>query len=255
MKYKLKDLLSYDIKTLDAQDGTIKDFLFDSKSWTIQYIEADFGGFFSSNRILIPRSLFRVSQVGKNELYIAITKTDIDNCPKPEEHKPISRKYEEELNSYYHVDYYWAMPPLGITGSTLPYQRENAPYVAAERKEGTDEENTGTNLRSYNEIKGYDIKSTDGNLGEIDDLVIHDDSWRVAYIIMDTSKWVPWSKKVLLETEVISNINYQYSEIHINLHSDAVKDAPEYDSAVPIDDQYENNIHQYYEKILKNHVI
>lgn len=243
MKKSINELIKLDIITKDDIKGIAKDYLFDQDTWTIRYLEADFGTFFNDKRVLIPRFLLPDSYTSGTRFYIDLTKETIERCPKPEQHQPISKKYEEEIHSYYNIDWYWQQPynvPADPIGSPLYPIRVPPPAV--------DESTFDTRLRSFREVKGYNIVGSDGNLGHVEDMIVDDLNWKIVYVVIDTSNWLPWSKKILLDISWIDQISYQNKEAVIHLHSEVVGNAPAYDPSVPVEEQYENLLHGYYEQ-------
>lgn len=243
MKKSISELLKLDIFTVDDVKASTEDFLFDRDTWTIRYIEADFGTVFNNKRVLIPRFLLPDSYTSGTRFYLDLRKEDIERCPKPEQHQPVSKKYEEEIHRYYNIDWYWQQPyniPGDPIGSPLYPIRVPPPAV--------DEDTLDTRLRSFREVKGYNILAADGNLGHIEDMIVDDQNWKIVYVVVDTSNWLPWSKKVLLDIGWIEQISYQNKEATINLHSEVIRNAPSYDDSVPVEEQYENVLHGYYEQ-------
>jgi hypothetical protein len=251
MKHSIKELLGYDIEAMDGTKAQVKDFLFDEETWIIRYLEADFGNLFNSKRILIPRMLLKNSNIGDKKFYVDINKNRLESYPKPEDELTVSRRYEEELHKYYGLDTYWGFsypyPGAGATTGlgTSDYISPRASRVPSSL---VDEEDLGTSLHSFNEVKGYSIQAVDGDLGHIDDLIIDDVDWQVAFFVVDTSNWMPWSKKVILDINQIDDISFARKLASVNLHTDTIKNAPEYDSSRPLDSQYENAHQKYYEK-------
>lgn len=242
MKHSIKDLLDYKVITSDDIDGNARDVLFDQNTWIIRYLDVDFGNIFNDRRVLLPRFLLRDSFVTGNRFQVDVKKKDIDACPKPDEHLPISRKYEEELHRYYKLDYYWDQPYITpvdpVVGPSYPFK------VPA----GEIEENVlGTNLRSFREVKGYTIHAADGKLGNIADLILDDNNWRIVYAIINTGTWLDWRKKVLLDIGWIEKISYSKKEAMTSLTMDTIRNSPEYDPKMQIDSQLEKSLHTYYE--------
>jgi uncharacterized protein YrrD len=244
MKKSIKDILDYKITTKDNTDGKIKDILFDEDTWIIRYLEADFGNIFNDRRVLIPRFLLRDAFVTEGHFHVELTQNEIDNCPRPEQHLPVSRQYEQDLHDYYHVDYYWnqpyAMPVDPVQGASYPMQ-----VPRAEHHEAVSE--VDSHLRSFNEIKGYTLHASDGKLGNINDLIIDDSNWKIMYAVINSGNWLSWRKKVLLDIGWIETISHDQKEARTVLNTDAIKDSPEYDPRIPIDSQFENTLHSHYE--------
>lgn len=235
MNRSLTDLSNFEIVTAGGIKAKIKDFLFDENSWTIRHIEVDFGNIFTGKRVLVPNALFKTSQLVDKEFYLNISNNELENCPKPEDNLPISQKYEEELFKYYQLDYYWTF------SGAIP---RNVPEPEI------DEHSLGTTLRSFKEVKGYAIHTLDGNFGKLNDLIADDNSWEINYVIIDTSKWFPLSKKVALDIMNIQNISYKNKEAKVLINEQVLQHAPEYDPDKPFDLDYENTLSQYYIKNL-----
>lgn len=248
MKHSIKDLLDFKVITRDDMDGNAKDMLFDQDSWTIRYLEVDFGNLFTDKRVLLPRFLLKDTFIGDNRFLVDANKNDIDACPKPDQHMPISRKYEEELHRYYRLDYYWEQPSVApvdpVMGPAYPFR-----VPAGE----VDEVNLGTNLRSFREIKGYDIHASDGNLGNIADLIFDDSNWKIVYAIINTGNWLSWRKKVIVDIGWIDRISYSNKEAVTSLNMESIKNSPEYDPKITIDSQFEQSLHGYYESSMSSY--
>lgn len=242
MKRSLKNLKDYSIETIDGKKGKIKDFLFDESRWIIRYIDADFGTLLKEKRILIPRVFLGEPDWENKNFQIKLKSEDINNCPDIDDNKPVSRLYEEQLHLHYATDYYWTYPqtmPMGHV-DVFPVRPLNIPQPQMEEKE------VETNLRSFREIKDYEISATDDKLGHVEDLILDDIDWQLVYLIVDTSNWKPWSKKVMISLNWIENISYTNMKVDVGIHAETIKDAPELKQEHPIETAYEKALFDYY---------
>jgi uncharacterized protein YrrD len=82
MKYSIKHLKGYAIGATDDDIGKVDDFYFDDESWTVRYLVAETGGWFSNRKVLI--SLFALGKVdlARERLNVALTKKAISGSPK-----------------------------------------------------------------------------------------------------------------------------------------------------------------------------
>jgi sporulation protein YlmC with PRC-barrel domain len=244
MKRSLKKLTGYTIRTKDSKDGKVKDFLFDEKQWVVRYLDADFGNVFSAQRILIPKVFLKSPQWEDKIFPTELGKDMIEKCPKPNEHLPVSRKYENELNKHYQINPYWASPYFGTTANIYPTRPIHTP------KKSIKEKYVDTILRSFNEVEGYHIHAIDGNLGHIEDVIIDDVDWQIIYLIIDTKNWLPWSKKVIIAVDWLDSISYVNREVKINMQTETIKNAPEAKSIELIDFEFEKSLYDYYSSSL-----
>lgn len=252
MKLSLKEILGYGIETYDQITGKIKDFLFDDDYWVIRYVDADLGFFLPERRVLVPQTFLEKAEWATQNFKVNLSKKGLTTCPPLESALPISRVYEEELNKHYRIANYWARtynePKKGFDKMhhvKKPEKQFNA------RPKLIEEKRMDTNLRSFCEILGYDILTSDGNLGCVDDLLFDSDGWEIISIIVDTSKWQPWSKKVIIASTWIEEVSYADRQIKVLLPTKEVENAPEYDPLEPINEVLEKRYYNYLGKRIK----
>jgi hypothetical protein len=249
MKISLKEIKGFTVETTDGTKGKVRDFLFDEDDWIIRYIEADFGSFFKEKRILLPLNVLADHKWDSKHFPLSISKEEIDKSPVPEDKPTVSREYEKELMKHYGFPAYWSpgfIPPVH-TGLYYPVRPIKVPAKDV-TEEKVNEREVDTRLRSFNEVNGYYILASDGNLGHLEDLIADDEDWQLIYLIVDTSNWRPWSKKVVLLINWLDEISYESREVSVNVHSDFIKDAPEFDTSKPVDQSFEEALLDYYKR-------
>ncbi|MFH1320933.1 MAG: PRC-barrel domain-containing protein [Bacteroidota bacterium] len=204
--------------------------------------------------MLIPSMFLKETDWNKQHFEVELSKADLERCPAIEENLPVSRKYEELINRNYHISDYWSRDyyPLnaipGITGNYLvPAEPVRMPGKIIR------EADIDTNLRSYNELIGYEVLTSDGKLGHIEDLLIDSSDWSVISTIVDTHKLQPWSKKVIIAVTWTEEISYLDKTITVSLSTEEVKNAPDFNPKEPVNEVYEKNLYDYYGKSVKKH--
>ncbi|MGM0904057.1 MAG: PRC-barrel domain-containing protein [Bacillota bacterium] len=95
------------------------------------------------------------------------------------------------------------------------------------------------------EIKKYDIRAKDGNIGTVHDLLIDEKQWTTRYLVVDTRKWLP-GKKVLISPMSILTVNDLEGCIELNLTQEEIKNSPGLDEDQSISRQYELDFGNYY---------
>ena len=241
MKRSLNELIGYGIQAKDDTKGSVKDFLFDEDKWIIRYLDANLE-LLSGKKILIPKMFLKEPDWSNHHFPVELSKTDMEKCPGLAENLPVSRKYEQALNKYYKTHDYWSyiyISPIGAPGITYPARPIRVPSKII------DEKKLDTSLRSFLEIKGYHIKAIDGKIGHIDDIIIDDTDWQIVYAVVDTSNWLPWSKKVLIAPHSMDEISYVNQEIKINLTIKTIESAPVFNPSEPINEAYEKKLYDY----------
>jgi hypothetical protein len=111
----------------------------------------------------------------------------------------------------------------------------------------TDRKDTSgdAHLRSAKEVVGYALHGTDGAIGSVVDFIADDETWRIQYLVVDTSHW--WfGKKVLLAPEWASRIGWAEREIHVDLSKQAIKNSPAWNPDALINREDEQRLHDHY---------
>ncbi len=243
MKRSVKELLGYDIQVKDGTKGIVNDFLFDEESWTIRYMMTDIGNLFVDKKILIPRVFFEKPDWSKRLFLVHMTKDELKNSPKLEKHKPASREFEHKLNKFYNIENYWTtsyVPTFGVPEMVVPmHQRDDSPKTVKDPQ-------IDTSLRSFQEIKGYMIECLDEKHGYVTDFIVDDENWKIIYMIIDMGNVFKKEKRVMLAVNWINEIDYKDKKISINHTSKVLEESPDFDPSVPVNEEYEKNLYDYY---------
>lgn len=244
MKRSLHNLTGYTIESTDETRGKVRDLLFDDETWVVRYVDAGFKDISDRRRFLIPRHFLATPDWQEKRIKVALNRSEIEACPDMDEKTPVSREYEKELNRHLRIEDYWPSIYSAPAGAGVFYP----PRPIRIPTKLVNEEELDTSLRSFREVKGYAIRASGDRLGQVEDLIVDDGDWQVIYLVVDTSRWKPWSKSVVLSISWMDNISYEKQEIVTSLDPEQIKDAPGFDPAHPIGMDYEKALHDYYQK-------
>lgn len=242
MLRSINEITNYQLKSQDGDIGRCKDFLFDDRQWTVRYMVADTNKWLpGGKKVLISPISLDEPDWQEKRFPVMLTRAGIENSPLLDEHKPVSKQYEIEFFNYYGYAYYWMGD--GLWG---PHTNP-APLIENEQLEGHLEQTTGDrHLRSTDEVTGYDINAIDESIGHIEDFILNDDNWSIAYIVVDTRKWLPGGRKVLISPSWFTSVSWVERTVSINLTAQQIKDSPEYNPKEFINPDYENVLHDFY---------
>jgi hypothetical protein len=99
-------------------------------------------------------------------------------------------------------------------------------------------------LRSLNEMIGYSLKATDGEIGRCEDFLFEDRPWVIRYMVAKTEKW-------FLENHVLlSLINFKSPEwsnrlFHVSLTKEQIRNSLPLEADAPVS-MIENQSYLYY---------
>ncbi len=236
---KAKILRGYKLHALDGEIGSVEEFYFDDKHWTVRYLVVDTGNWLMGREVLI--SPYAVTSVDRDlkTISVNLTKKQIEDSPPLETHKPVSRQFEDSYYAYYGWPSYWDGPYAWGSYSYASEAREHWNRVRR------NEESGDRNLRSTKDVTGHHIQASDGEVGHVADFVIDDDSWTIRYLVIDTQNWWP-GKMVLISPMWIESISWIEAKVFILMSREEVRKSPEYTENALLTRGYETLLHQHY---------
>lgn len=230
MLYPSKQLHGRPLGATDGDVGKVVDFFFDDERWTVRYLVVETGSWFNSRQVLIsPASLVDGPFVGVS-VHADLTREQIRKSPPVDTHQPVSRQYEIEYAAYYGHPEYWLGGGLWGVGA-LPVRAVAAPAgpdtrAADSDKSASPQATRESHLRSCNEVIGYHIDASDGEIGHVEEFLIDADSWQIRRLQIDTRNWLP-GKHVTIEPRHIREIDWPRRLVRVALTRDEVRSAPE----------------------------
>jgi hypothetical protein len=226
----------------DGEIGHVEDIYFDNEKWTARYLVVDTGEWLAGKKVLIsPISVADIDPENKR-IVVNLTRSQVENSPDIDTDRPVSRQKEIEYHQYYAWPYYWGGAGLWGSGNyPAGLVAEMAiPYTGME-------EEGDPHLHSIKEVTGYYIHARDGNIGHVEDFILQGGNWSITYLVIDTANWLP-GKHVVVSREWIEEISWENSEVTLDLTKDEIKSCPEYNKDLQIDRDYEQKLHDHYQK-------
>jgi len=248
----LRSLHNLEGSTLHASDGEIgrvRQALFDDQTWALRYLVVQTGGWLFGREVLIPPLAIRRIDDDGASLSVDLSREQVKHSPGIDTHKPVARQHEIDHAGYYGDAAYWGGPYMDST-SGHPVLAPIAP-AATDRALADHETEVAPedlHLRSSDEVRGYRIHASDGEIGHVDDFLFDDDDWTIRYLEIDTRNWWPGGKTVLIATESIADIDWIASTVTVALPRDTIRASPAYDAVAGINRDYQAALHAYYRK-------
>ncbi len=253
MLRSIHDTFGYPVEALDGTLGKVKDILFDDRHWRMRYLVIDTGRWLPGQKVLVSPHHAKQPETGWGGKHfpVELTKEQIKDAPKLDEHSPVSRQYEKEYARYYQQSQpYWSGPyTWGFSQSPIfhppvdstehPFQEERARH--AEILDHISE----SHLRSAREVIGYHIDARDDSFGHVDDFIIDDEKWKLQYMVIDTRNWLP-GRKCLIDIGWLKNIDWKENYATVELSRKQIEHAPRFDPKAPINREFEKELYDYY---------
>lgn len=241
----LRDLNGLRGRTIHATDGelgTVDDFYFDDKTWDIRYAVVRTGSWLAGRKALISAALLkREPDWRARTLPVLLTREQVRNSPDTDTQKTVTRLHEEELHKHYSWPIYWGESFLAgsMSGGTIFPSKEEAQESPQTRPKPE------SHLQSARVVTGYRLHAADGAIGHVHDYIVDDKRWAIRYLVAATGTWLP-GRKVLISPHWIERVDWETSEVFVDLTRLAIRESPPYDPDLPVSADYESGLYDHY---------
>ncbi|MGH9665159.1 MAG: PRC-barrel domain containing protein, partial [Bryobacteraceae bacterium] len=162
------------------------------QSWMVRYLVVATGSWVNRRCVLISPAALGQPDWTEKVLPVSLTAEQVRNSPDVDTELPVSRQHEIEMSEYYGWPIYWSVESMPMPASIeLPsVQVQGDPH-----------------LRSCREIAGYTAAASDGELGDIADMIIDQRTWSIRYIVVSTGSWLA-GHKLLVGTQTAASVSW-----------------------------------------------
>ncbi|WP_291010593.1 PRC-barrel domain-containing protein [Hydrogenophaga sp.] len=253
-----QDLLSLAIVATDSTSGgpigEVKDLCFDDAAWAIRHLVVKTGSWLSGHQVLIspmaagkpdwtdkwlPTPLGRAQFEKRPDIDPAMTLTQ------PQETGRIgvdSRPHGWKGLGGWNGEEHRATGLPGEVGGGPATATREAPDTAPFRTV-PGEHHTVPQLRSGKAMVGYHIQATDGEVGQVRDMLVDDANWSIRYLLVSNNSW--WlGHDVLLAPAWVQHVDCVERCITVKMSRDALKQALWYDAKMPLTREMEIAVYQ-----------
>ncbi len=219
------------MKAIDGHIGTVDEFYFEDTTWVIRYIILKTGNWFLYRKVLIAPQAIVQGHAEPGIFAVNLSKEQIRTSPDIDTDKPVSEQQDLQLYGHYAWQRYGGG---GFYAGGSAAVMDNDPIIdekiLTEADPNDKRSDDDLHLRSTNIMMGYHIHASDGDFGHVSDFVFDDANWRVLYLVVDTHTWFD-GKKVLIETGIVKDIQWENTKIIVNISTDAIKNCPVFDES------------------------
>jgi uncharacterized protein YrrD len=100
-------------------------------------------------------------------------------------------------------------------------------------------------LSKVKTLKGFKLKSLDGEIGQVKDFYFDDQYWTIRYLVAETGTWLA-SRQVLISPYALVAIDKKDHNIAIDLTLKQIENSPSLDCDKPVSRQWEQDYYGYF---------
>ena len=100
-------------------------------------------------------------------------------------------------------------------------------------------------IRSAREMRKFEVATTDGRVGSIDDFYFDDERWAIRYVVADTGGWIA-GRRVLISPLSIDRTDWTEQRLLLSISRDRVMESPGIDTHQPVSRRHERDYLDYH---------
>jgi hypothetical protein len=201
MLLSLGDVIDVAVYATDGEIGKVSNFLFDDRSWKIQYLVVDVGNWLSRRDVIIDVSAMEQPDWENRILRTRLTRDQVRHSPDVDSKKPVSRQQEIALRKYYgwpdlHGSSFPSIPLPA--GREFPVQGEEDPH-----------------LRCSENVTGYGVWAGKHEIGRLENFIVDEDSWHLGYLDVRTGGWLH-GRSMLVPTRWVKSLSWADHRVYLD---------------------------------------
>jgi PRC-barrel domain len=197
----LSSLIGSSVVATDGETGSVRDFLFDDRSWRVCNVALDVGNWLRRRDVVLPITVFDFPDWKSKTLQVRLSRAQVRKSPDIDSKKPVSRQQELAMREYFGALACWVETEFGLasfpTGVKYPSPPGENPH-----------------LRSAHHLIGYRVRATEGYLGRLDGFLMDKDSWRLGYLEVLVSRALH-RRLVAIPTHWVDRVSWAEFRIYL----------------------------------------
>lgn len=223
-------LVGRPLRARDGDIGSLREILFDDRTWAIRHFVLRIGGPMTGARVAIGPEAVAALDRQARQLALRLSRQEVARSRPAGCVLPVSRHYDAEFRWRAELLEAPVIPPHPDAGDAQALPPPPDPH-----------------LRSSGAVRGYRIRARDGHIGHVDDFLLSPDDWRIAFLVVATRNWWP-GKRVLLPPDRIEGFDWAAETLAVSLARESLRNAPAYRPARDLDRAAALRLSGYYRR-------
>ncbi len=240
MLFNLSEIENFKISGSAGSEFPVTDYIFDTKNWFVQYLVADVKLENLVKRVLLSTSIINSISFEEKRVYAEPDEDLIKKSAETGNDLPVSWEREIELAQLFR----WPLRQTNISELDPDEVRQLARRLALENN--LNEKDADPALRSFEEIKGYEIYSENEGAGRVHDLIIDNKDFKIRYLHVEIGGYFGEGQRTLISPVWVDSIKWGQERIDIAIKQDTLTRSPVYDPEQEITPEFELQLFKYF---------
>jgi len=241
MLHPLRTIMRMTIEALDGPIGASDDVWLDDRLWVVRYLRVNAQAWLGRVVLVSPISIRAVDRTNRR-IDLRLTADQLRNSPETPPLEACTLDYERQYLDYFRYSRYWIGERLWGLGD-VPRSLA-APPRAAYRPDPPPQPRAGR-LCSLRQVQGMKARAEDGPVGQLDDLLVGCDSWRVRYVSISDERERS-ERRLLVPIELVAGWDGSTHSVQIGQTAEHVRRGPSLAPEEPLDETCERLVQRHY---------
>lgn len=190
LRRALHDIAGMRIHATDGDLGHVRDVYFEDAQWLVRYLEVDTRHWLLDRHVLDRHALLSPTAVQSldwehSRIHVSLTREQVRSSPDIDSHKPVSRQHQTQVYEYFpwpfrSSDAVSESDALAAELHTLMRETRGQEVTAPLPEQPRDD----PHLWSARALSHYGLEGPDGDLGRVDDFLVHPDTWTIRHVVI-----------------------------------------------------------------------
>jgi len=228
----VRQILGWTVRASDGRIGWVRDLYLEDRTWTVRHVVVDTLHRLGGRRVLLPPEAIEHVDLAGRALQTGLSGRQVSLGPSSDVARPVSGQHGLDLGRYYRFPSYVVSVGAAVVLAPAILDR-------------TLDAHYDSHLRRVRAIRGYHVHALDDDVGRAADFLIVNGSWEIGHMVASVGLWWP-TRTILVPVGWIAEVSWGAATVEVSLPSEAIRLAPQYDSALGLGPEHEERLEGYY---------
>jgi hypothetical protein len=215
LRRALHDITGMRIHAMEGDLGYVHDVYIEDGRWLVRYLQVDTRHWLLNRHVLLAPTAVQSLDWERGRIHVALTREQVRNSPDIDSHKSVSRQHQMQLHEYFQWPFpvserVWEGAGLAAELHKLMIDTRGQEVTGPSPEQTPEQTKDDPHLWSVRALSHYGLEGTDGDVGRVDDFLVHPDRWTIRHMVIDggsplqakwflvpvdSVKWISWNAK------------------------------------------------------------
>ena len=222
LRWAVQDMAGLRIHATDGDLGYVHDVYLEDSDWRVQYLQVDTRHWLPGRHVLLAPTVVQHLDWDDRRMNVAITRDEVLSSSDIDAHKPISLQPPPRWPECF--QWLFSASTSLRQGEELAARLHNLLIEMRGQVRASPEPTTDDpHLWSARALCHFNVEGDNGDLGRVEDILVHQDAWTIPYILIDKGNPLHVTR-LLMPVELVHGISWEARRVRVSLAAEALGD-------------------------------